>query len=82
MIRKVCNPLLESVLNHIITIKNLKITVVGEYAIDLHHFFVDAICHGIQPIIRYRILKRIDLVYNLLWDSVHQNNISRVSFKI
>jgi hypothetical protein len=46
--------------------------------------FRGAISHGIQPII-YRMLKRMDS-FNLsradLWDSVCQNHISRVSFKL
>ncbi len=40
-IRKVYNPLLESILNHhILTIKHLKITVVGEYTYGLPCFLL------------------------------------------
>ncbi len=83
MIRKVCNALLESILNQIRTIKHLKITV-GEYTYGLPRFLLGILGHGIQPI-RYRMLKRMDS-FNLsranLWDSFSQNNISRVSFKL
>ncbi len=58
MLRKVCNPLFESILNHILTIKHLRITV-GEYTYGLPRFLGDAVGHGIQPI-RYRMLKRMD----------------------
>ena len=57
MLRKVCNALLESILNYILTIKHLKITV-GEYTYDLPRFLF-AVGHVIQPI-RYRMLKRMD----------------------
>ena len=82
--RKVCNVLLESILNHILTIKHLRITVDGgEYTYGLPRF-LGVIGHGIQPI-RYRMLKRMDS-FNLsrsnLWDSFSQNNISMVSFKL
>jgi hypothetical protein len=83
MIRKVCKVLFESILNHILTIKHLRITV-GGYTYGLPRFLFGAIGHGIQPII-YRMLKRMDS-FNLsrdnLWDSVSQNQISRVSFKL
>ncbi len=82
MLRKICNALLESILNHILTIKHLKITV-GEYTYGLPSF-LGAVGHGIQPI-RYRILKRMDsftLSRDNLWVSINQNNISRVSFKL
>ena len=82
MLRKICNALFESSLNHILTIKHLKITV-GEYTYGLPRF-LGAVGHGIQPI-RYRMLKRMES-FNLsranLWDSVNQNHISRVSFKL
>ena len=82
MLRKICNAFFESILNHILTIKHLKITV-GEYIYGLPRFR-GITGHGIQPI-RYRMLKRIDS-FNLsttnLWVSVSQNNISRVSFKM
>ena len=69
MIRKICNALFESILNHILTIKHLRITV-GEYTYGLPRFR-GAVGHGIQPI-RYRMLKRMDS-FNLsranLWDS-------------
>ena len=58
IIRKVCNALFESILNHILTIKHLRITVVGEYTYGLPRF-LGAVGHGIQPI-RYRMLKRMD----------------------
>jgi hypothetical protein len=83
MLRKVCNPLFESILNHILTIKHLKI-MVGEYTYGLPRFFGGAVGHGIQPI-RYRMLKRMDsfiLSRANLWGSVYQNHISRVSFKL
>jgi hypothetical protein len=57
MLRKVCNPLFESILNHILTINYLKITV-GVCTYGLPRFF-GAVGHGIQPI-RYRMLKRMD----------------------
>jgi hypothetical protein len=82
MLRKICNALLESILNHILTIKHLKITV-GEYTYGLPRFR-GAVGHGIQPII-YRMLKRMDsftLSRANLWVSINQNNISRVSFKL
>jgi len=78
----VCNPLLESNLNHSLTIKHLRITV-GEYTYGLPRFLF-AVGHGIQPI-RYRMLKRMDS-FNLsrsnLWDSINQNNNPEVSFKL
>ena len=81
-LRKICNALFESILNHILTIKHLRITV-GEYTYGLPRFG-GTVCHGIKPI-RYRMLKRMDS-FNLsranLWDSFSQNNISRVSFKL
>ncbi len=59
MLRKICNALLESILNHILTIKHLKI-MVGEYTYGLPRFLLGgAVGHGIQPI-RYRMLKRMD----------------------
>jgi hypothetical protein len=58
MLRKICNALLESILNHILTIKHLKI-MVGEYTYGLPRFLGGAVGHGIQPI-RYRMLKRMD----------------------
>ena len=80
--RKVCNPLLESNLNHILTIKHLRITV-GVYTYGLPSF-LDVTGHGIQPI-RYRMLKRMDS-FNLssanLWNSFSQNHISMVSFNL
>jgi hypothetical protein len=83
IIRKVCNVLFESILNHNLTIKHLRITV-GEYTYGLPRFLFGAAGHGTQPI-RYRMLKRMDS-YNLsranLWDSFNQNHISRVSFKL
>ena len=82
MLRKICNALLESILNHILTIKHLKITV-GEYTYGLPRFLF-AVGHDIQPI-RYRMLKRMDS-FNLsranLWISFSQNHISMVSFKL
>ncbi len=82
MLRKVCNALFESILNHNLTIKPLTITV-GEYTYGLPRFRGDAVGHGIQPI-RYRMLKRM-ILYSIkrnLWVSVYQNHISRVSFKL
>ncbi len=65
IIRKVCNVLFESILNHILTIKHLRITVVGEYTYGLPRF-LGAVGHGIPPV-RYRILKRwIALIYQEL----------------
>jgi hypothetical protein len=84
MLRKICNALFESILNHILTIKHLEITVDREYTHGLPHFLISAAGHGTQPI-RYRMLKRMES-FNLsranLWDSFSQNNISRVSFKL
>jgi hypothetical protein len=85
MLRKVCNPLFESILNHhILTTKHLRITVVGAYTYGLPRFLLGAPGHGIQPI-RYRMLKSMDS-FNLsranLWDSVSQNPISGVIFKL
>jgi hypothetical protein len=57
MLRKICNALLESSLNHILTIKHLRITV-GEYTYGLPSF-LGKLEHGIQPI-EYRMLKRMD----------------------
>jgi hypothetical protein len=83
MIRKVCNALLESILNHILTIKHLKI-MVREYTYGLPSFLDGEVSHGIQPI-RYRMLKSMDS-FNLsranLWNSFNQNNIPEVSFKL
>ena len=85
MLRKVCNPLLESILNHNLTIKHLRMTV-GEYTYGLPRFLVVVVIlsHGIQ-LIRYRMLKSMDS-FNLsranLWDSINQNNIPEVSFKL
>src|SRR6185437_2491606 len=83
MLRKIYNALLESILNHNLTIKHLKI-MVGEYTYGLPRFLFGILGQGIQPI-RYRMLKRVDS-FNLsranLWDSVYQNHISRVSFKL
>ncbi|MER5176003.1 MAG: hypothetical protein ABJB76_02685, partial [Candidatus Nitrosocosmicus sp.] len=66
----------------IFTRKHLRITV-GEYTYGLPRFR-GKLGHGIQPII-YRMLKRVDS-FNLsranLWNSVNQNHISRVSFKL
>jgi hypothetical protein len=81
-LRKICNALFESILNHILTIKHLKI-IVGEYTYGLPRF-LGAVDHGIQPI-RYRMLKSMDsfsLSRVNLWDSFNQNHISRVSFKL
>ena len=83
MPRKVCNALLESILNHILTIKHLKITVGGEYTQGLPRFR-GAIGHGMQPI-RHRMLKSVDsfiLPRANLWDSFGQNHIPGVSFKL
>ena len=84
MLRKICNALLESILNHNLTIKHLRITV-GEYTYGLPRFLGDAVVgHGIQPI-RYRMLNRMDsfiLSRDNLWDSFNQNYISMVSFKL
>ena len=63
MVRKVCKALLESSLNHILTIKHLAITVGGEYTYGLPSLGGGAIGHGIQPII-YRMLRVwIPLIY-------------------
>jgi hypothetical protein len=83
MLRKICNALLESSLNHSL-IKHLKITV-EEYTYGLPCFLVvGTVGHRIQPI-RYRMLKSMDS-FNLsranIWDSVSQNPISGVSFKL
>jgi len=46
--------------------------------------FLFAVGHGIQPI-RYRMLKRMDsfiLSRVNLWDSINQNHIPKVSFKL
>ena len=59
MLRKICNALLESRRNHILTIKHLRIIVVGEYTYGLPRLFGDAVGHCIQPI-RYRMLKSMD----------------------
>ena len=78
MLRKVCKALLESSLNHILTIKHLRITV-GEYVYGMPSF-LRMLSHGIQ-IIRYRMLKRMES-FNLsranLWNSFNQNHISEV----
>ena len=77
-----CNPLLESSRNHILTIKYLRITVGGEYTYGLPRF-LGAVGHGIQPI-RYRMLKSMDsfiLSRVNLWDSVCQNHIPEARFK-
>jgi hypothetical protein len=82
MLRKVCKALLESILNHILTIKHLRITV-GEYTYGLPRF-LGITGHGIQSII-YRMLKRMDSFNPSranLWDSVCQNYIPGVSFKL
>ncbi|MER5174578.1 MAG: hypothetical protein ABJB76_07260 [Candidatus Nitrosocosmicus sp.] len=82
MLRKVCNALLESIFNHILTIKHLTITV-GEYSYGLPRF-LGILGHGIQPI-RYRMLKRMDsfsLSRANLWDSFNQNHIPEVTFKL
>ncbi|MER5174421.1 MAG: hypothetical protein ABJB76_10265 [Candidatus Nitrosocosmicus sp.] len=82
MLRKVCNALFESILNHILTIKHLKITV-GEYVYGLPRFR-GTLSHGIQ-LIRYRMLKRMES-FNLsranLWDSFNQYHIPEVTFKL
>ncbi len=84
LLRKICNALLESILNHNITIKHLKIMVVGEYIYGLPRFLLgDATGHGTQPT-RYRMLKRMDS-FNLStnhWNSFSQNNIPEVRFKL
>jgi hypothetical protein len=59
MLRKVCNPLFESILNHhTCTIKHLRTMVDGEYTYiyGLPCFLLDgdAVGHGIQLPIRYR----------------------------
>ena len=76
MLKKICNALLESILNHILTIKHLKI-MVGEYTYGLPRFLLGILGHGIQPI-RYRMLKSMDsfsLLADNLWNSCSQNNI-------
>ena len=58
--------------------------MVGEYTYGLPRFLLVAVGHCIQPI-RYRMLKRMDsfiLSRANLWDSVCQNYISMVSFKL
>ncbi len=58
MLRKICNALLESILNHILTIKHLKIMVDKEYSYGLPHFLLGGMLgHDIQPII-YKMLER------------------------
>ena len=47
----------ESILNHILTIKHLKITV--EYTYGLPRLLLGILGHGIQPI-KYKMLKRMD----------------------
>ena len=83
MLRKVCKALLESSLNHILTMKHLKI-MVGEYTYGLPRFLCGATGQCIQPI-RFRMLKRMES-FNLsranLWNSCSQNNIPEVSFKL
>ena len=83
MLRKICNALLESILNYILTIKHLRITVVEGYTYGLPRFR-GITGHCIQPI-KYRMLKRTES-FNLsranLWVSVSQNHISRVIFKL
>ena len=68
-----------------LTIKHLKITVVGEYTYGLPRLLLGgAVGHGIQPI-RYRMLKSMDsfiLSRANIWDSINQNNIPEVSFKL
>ncbi len=61
--RNVCNVLLESILNHILRIKHLRITVGGgEYTYGLPRS-LGILGHGMQPI-RYRMLKGlIPLIY-------------------
>ncbi len=51
MLRKVCNTLLESSLNHILTIKHLKITVGGEYTYGLPRggFLFETVGQDMQP---------------------------------
>jgi hypothetical protein len=74
--------LLESILNHSRTIKHLKITV-GGYTYGLPRFR-GKLGHGIQPI-RYKMLKSMDsfsLSRANLWDSLNQNHIPEVSFKL
>jgi hypothetical protein len=83
MLRKICNALLESSLNHSL-IKHLKITV-EEYTYGLPCFLVvGTVGHRIQPI-RYRMLKSMDS-FNLsratLWNSYNQNISPEVSFKL
>ena len=84
MIRKVCNALFESILNHNLTIKHLKITV-GEYYIRSTTFPRDEVGHGIQPI-RCKMLKSMDSFIlsarDSIWDRVSQNHIPEVSFKL
>ncbi|HXT84654.1 MAG TPA: hypothetical protein VN704_10075 [Verrucomicrobiae bacterium] len=46
MLRKVCNPLWESNLNHILTIRHLRITV-GEHTYGLPRFFDGKLARGI-----------------------------------
>jgi hypothetical protein len=73
---------LESILNHSRTIKHLKITV-GGYTYGLPRFR-GKLGHGIQPI-RYKMLKSMDsfsLSRANLWDSLNQNHIPEVSFKL
>ncbi len=75
-----CNPLLESSRNHILTIKYLRIMVGGEYTYGLPRFLVGILGHGIQPI-KHRMLKRVDsfiLSRSNLWNSCSQNNIPEV----
>jgi hypothetical protein len=65
-------------------LKHLKITV-EEYTYGLPCFLVvGTVGHRIQPI-RYRMLKSMDS-FNLsranIWDSINQNNIPEVSFKL
>ncbi len=82
-LRKICNALLESILNHILTIKHLKI-IVGEYTYGLPRFLFALAGHGIQPT-RYRMLKRMEsfiLSRANIWNSCSQNNVSMVSFKL
>ena len=68
--------LLESRLNHNLTIKHLKITIV-EYTYGLPRFLFAVAGHGIQQPIRSRMLKGwIHLIYQSnLWDNVSQNYI-------
>ena len=85
--KNACKVLLESILNHILTTKHLKITV-GEYTYGLPRrrrlSWTKKVGHCMQPI-RNRMLKRMDS-FNLsrasLWDSVNQNHIPTVSFKL